>query len=132
MGTTNSAVAIIEAGRPKVFKRTTREAEPRPASIVAISNPATGWWACWRKGKPSPTRKIRFIPLKRLIGRKFEDDEVKKRQRTFALQNRKIGRRRVKVKMSGKGYRPEEISAMILQKIKHDAEARLGGKVEGR
>ena len=37
----------------------------------------------------------------------------------------------VKVKMSGKGYRPEEISAMILQKIKHDAEARLGGKVEG-
>ena len=37
----------------------------------------------------------------------------------------------VKVKMSGKGYRPEEISAMILQKLKHDAEARLGGKVEG-
>ena len=37
----------------------------------------------------------------------------------------------VKVKMSGKSYRPEEISAMILQKLKHDAEARLGGKVEG-
>jgi len=69
--------------------------------------------------------------VKRLIGRKFEDEEVKKDKELLPYKIEKSDDGGVKVKMSGKGYRPEEISAMILQKLKHDAEARLGGKVEG-
>ena len=64
LGTTNSAVAIIEAGEPKVLEND--EGGRTTPSIVAISSPATGWWVYWPRDKLLPTRKTPFIPSRGL------------------------------------------------------------------
>ncbi|MEK9161509.1 MAG: molecular chaperone DnaK, partial [Patescibacteria group bacterium] len=100
-------------------------------SIVAISKSGDRLVGLLAKRQAVTNPENTIYSVKRLIGRKFEDDEVKKDKELLPYKIEKSDDGGVKVKMSGKGYRPEEISAMILQKIKHDAEARLGGKVEG-
>ena len=106
-------------------------AEPLlPLSL--FPSPATGLSGCWQKRQAVTNPENTIYSVKRLIGRKFEDDEVKKDKELLPYKIEKSDDGGVKVKMSGKGYRPEEISAMILQKIKHDAEARLGEKWKGR
>ena len=129
LGTTNSAVAIIEAGEPKVLEND--EGGRTTPSIVAISKSGDRLVGLLAKRQAVTNPENTIYSVKRLIGRKFEDDEVKKDKELLPYKIEKSDDGGVKVKMSGKGYRPEEISAMILQKIKHDAEARLGGKVEG-
>ena len=129
MGTTNSAVAVIEAGEPKVLEND--EGGRTTPSIVAISKSGDrlAGLLAKRQAVTNPENTIYFV--KRLIGRKFEDEEVKKDKELLPYKIEKADDGGVKVKMSGKSYRPEEISAMILQKLKHDAEARIGGKFEG-
>ena len=72
-----------------------------------------------------------IFSVKRLVGRKFEDEEVRKDKEILPYKIERSDDGGVKVKMGDKSYRPEEISAMILQKMKHDAEAKIGGKIEG-
>lgn len=129
LGTTNSAVAIIEAGEPKVLEND--EGGRTTPSIVAISKSGDRMVGLLAKRQAVTNPENTIYSVKRLIGRKFEDEEVKKDKELLPYKIEKSDDGGVKVKMSGKNYRPEEISAMILQKIKHDAEARLGGKVEG-
>jgi len=129
LGTTNSAVAIIEAGEPKVLEND--EGGRTTPSIVAISKSGDRLAGLLAKRQAVTNPENTIYSVKRLIGRKFEDEEVKKDKELLPYKIEKSDDGGVKVKMSGKGYRPEEISAMILQKLKHDAEARLGGKVEG-
>lgn len=129
LGTTNSAVAVIEAGEPKVLEND--EGGRTTPSIVAISKSGDRLVGLLAKRQAVTNPENTVYSVKRLIGRKFEDNEVKKDKELLPYKLEKSDDGGVKVKMSGKGYRPEEISAMILQKIKHDAEARLGGKVEG-
>ena len=129
LGTTNSAVAIIEAGEPKVLEND--EGGRTTPSIVAISKSGDRLVGLLAKRQAVTNPENTIYSVKRLIGRKFEDEEVKKDKELLPYKIERADDGGVKVKMSGKGYRPEEISAMILQKLKHDAEARLGGKVEG-
>ena len=129
LGTTNSAVAIIEAGEPKVLEND--EGGRTTPSIVAISKSGDRLVGLLAKRQAVTNPENTIYSVKRLIGRKFEDEEVRKDKELLPYKIEKSDDGGVKVKMSGKGYRPEEISAMILQKLKHDAEARLGGKVEG-
>jgi len=129
LGTTNSAVAIIEAGEPKVLEND--EGGRTTPSIVAISKSGDRLAGLLAKRQAVTNPENTIYSVKRLIGRKFEDEEVKKDKELLPYKIERSDDGGVKVKMSGKGYRPEEISAMILQKLKHDAEARLGGKVEG-
>ena len=129
LGTTNSAVAIIEAGEPKVLEND--EGGRTTPSIVAISKSGDRLVGLLAKRQAVTNPENTIYSVKRLIGRKFEDEEVKKDKELLPYKIEKSDDGGVKVKMSGKGYRPEEISAMILQKLKHDAEARLGGKAEG-
>ena len=129
LGTTNSAVAVIEAGEPKVLEND--EGGRTTPSIVAISKSGDRLAGLLAKRQAVTNPENTIYSVKRLIGRKFEDEEVKKDKELLPYKIEKSDDGGVKVKMSGKGYRPEEISAMILQKLKHDAEARLGGKVEG-
>ena len=129
LGTTNSAVAIIEAGEPKVLEND--EGGRTTPSIVAISKSGDRLVGLLAKRQAVTNPENTIYSVKRLIGRKFEDEEVKKDKELLPYKIERSDDGGVKVKMSGKGYRPEEISAMILQKLKHDAEARLGGKVEG-
>ncbi len=129
LGTTNSAVAIIEAGEPKVLEND--EGGRTTPSIVAISKSGDRLAGLLAKRQAVTNPENTIYSVKRLIGRKFEDEEVKKDKELLPYKIERSDDGGVKVKMSGKSYRPEEISAMILQKLKHDAEARLGGKAEG-
>src|SRR5579883_3567027 len=128
LGTTNSVMAIIEAGEPTVIENA--EGSRLTPSVVAI-NPKTGerlvGQVAKRQAITNPENTI--YSIKRFMGRKFSDAEV---QRTAKLVPYKINEAPngdVRVLMNGKAYAPPEISAMILQKMKQDAEAKLGEKI---
>ncbi len=126
LGTTNSAMAIIEGGQPKILENA--EGARTTPSIVAISKNGerlVGQTAK-RQGVINPENTI--FSIKRLIGRRFEDDEVQRDLKIMPYKMVKAGEG-VKIVMGGKDYTPQEISAMILAKLKADAEARLGEKI---
>ncbi len=126
LGTTNSAMAIVEGGSPRILEN--KEGSRTTPSVVAIAK--TGerlvGQAAKRQAVTNPENTI--FSVKRLIGRRFEDEEV---QRDIKLMPYKIVKagEGVKVKMGDKEYTPQEISAMILQKLKSDAEEKLGEKI---
>ena len=128
LGTTNSAMAVVEGGEPKIIENA--EGSRTTPSVVAISKTGERLVGLLAKRQAVTNPENTIFSVKRLIGRRFEDEEV---QRDIKLMPYKIERSKeggVVVKMGGKTYRPEEISAMILQKLKRDAEARLGEKIE--
>jgi molecular chaperone DnaK len=126
LGTTNSAMAVMQAGKPEIIANS--EGNRTTPSVVAINKNGerlVGQVAN-RQRVTNPTNTI--FGVKRLIGRKFSDSEV---QRDIELMPYKIVKagNGVKVEMADKGYSPEEVSAMILSKLKADAEAFLGEPV---
>jgi molecular chaperone DnaK len=126
LGTTNSAMAVMQSGKPEIIANS--EGNRTTPSVVAINKNGerlVGQVAN-RQRVTNPTNTI--FGVKRLIGRKFEDKEV---QRDLELMPYKIVKAGsgVKVEMAGKEYSPEEVSAMILSKLKADAEAFLGDQV---
>src|SRR3989338_7219415 len=127
LGTTNSAVAIIEGGEPKVLENA--EGGRTTPSIVAINKSGERLVGQLAKRQAVTNPENTLFSIKRLIGRRWDDTEV---QRDVKLMPYKIVKSDggVKVAMSGKEYSPQEISAMILQKLKADAEARLGEKID--
>lgn len=127
LGTTNSAMAIIQGGVPKILEN--HEGNRTTPSIVAISKTGDRLVGLLAKRQAVTNAENTIFSVKRLIGRRFEDEEVQKDIKLLPYKMEKSGDG-VFVKMSGKNYRPEEISAMILQKLKHDAEAKLGEKIE--
>ena len=126
LGTTNSCMAIIEGGQPKVLEN--KEGNRTTPSIVAISKTGERLVGQLAKRQAVTNPENTLYSIKRLIGRRFEDSEV---QRDVSLMPYKIIKsgEGVKVKMSDKEYSPQEISAMILQKMKADAEERVGEKI---
>ncbi len=124
LGTTNSAMAIIEASEPKIIENA--EGARTTPSIVAISknNERLVGQTAKRQSVTNPQNTI--FGIKRFIGHSFEDPSVEKDKKTVPYQIKKTDKNGVAVEMSGKDYRPEEISAMILSKLKADAEARTG------
>jgi molecular chaperone DnaK len=126
LGTTNSVVAVVEGGKPKVIN--TAEGSNICPSIVAINKAGerlVGQLAK-RQGVTNPENTI--FSVKRLIGRHWDDEEVQRDLKLLPYKIVKAGEG-VKVTMSGKDYTPQEISAFILEKLKKDAEAYLGEKV---
>jgi molecular chaperone DnaK len=126
LGTTNSAMAVMQAGKPEIIANS--EGNRTTPSVVAINKNGerlVGQVAN-RQRVTNPTNTI--FGVKRLIGRKFTDEEV---QRDIELMPYKIVKAGtgVKVEMAGKEYSPEEVSGMILSKLKADAEAFLGEPV---
>ncbi len=127
LGTTNSVVAIMEAGEPAVV--TNSEGGRITPSVVAISKTGERLVGTVAKRQAVTNPENTIYSVKRLIGRKFEDPEV---QRDVSLMSYKIDRASngdAQVMLGGRGYSPAEISAMILQKLKADAEAYLGETV---
>jgi len=123
LGTTNSAFAIIEGGQPKILEN--KEGARTTPSMVAISknNERLVGLPAKRQAVTNPENTI--FSVKRLIGRKFSDEAVAEDIKTvpYKIIQDGVG---VKVSMNGNDHTPQEISAMILQKIKADAEERLG------
>ncbi len=127
LGTTNSAVAYIEAGEPKIIENA--EGGRTTPSIVAISK--TGerlvGQIAKRQAVTNPFNTI--YGIKRFMGHSFNEEAVQKDKKIVPYEVKEGEGNGVLVKMSDKDYRPEEVSAMILSKLKADAEARLGEKV---
>lgn len=123
LGTTNSAMAVVEAGSPKIVEN--KEGARTTPSMVAISKSGERLVGLLAKRQAVTNPENTLFSIKRLIGRRFEDEEV---QRDVKLMPYSIVKANggVKVKMGDKEYTPQEISAMILGKLKADAEAKLG------
>jgi molecular chaperone DnaK len=127
LGTTNSAVAIIEGGQPKIIENI--EGGRTTPSIVAIAknNDRLVGLLAKRQSVTNPQNTI--YGIKRFMGHMYDDPEIQKSGTTapFKMQKGKDGG--VEVNIGDKWYRPEEISSMILAKIKADVEAKLGEKI---
>ncbi len=126
LGTTNSAVAYMVAGKPEVIANA--EGNRTTPSVVAINKKGDRLVGQVAQRQRVTNAENTIYGVKRLIGRKFSDDEVKKDIDIMPFKIVQKGSA-VAVKMGDKEYTPEEVSAMILSKIKADAEAFLGEKV---
>ncbi|MFH1192446.1 MAG: molecular chaperone DnaK [bacterium] len=127
LGTTNSCVAIFEGGEPKVLEN--KEGARTTPSIVAISKTGERLVGQIAKRQAVTNSENTLFSIKRLIGRRFNDEEVQEDIKTMPYKIVKAGEG-VKIKMGNKEHTPQEISAMILQKLKADAEEKIGGKIE--
>lgn len=126
LGTTNSAFAYLVAGKPEVI--TNAEGNRTTPSVVAVNKNGERLVGQVAQRQRVTNAKNTIYGVKRLIGRKFDDKEVQKDIDIMPFKIVKKGAG-VAVEMGGKEYTPEEVSAMILSKIKADAEAFLGEKV---
>jgi len=127
LGTTNSAVAVMEGGVPKILENA--EGARTTPSIVAQSKTGDRMVGLLAKRQGVTNPKNTIYQIKRFIGHNFDDPAVQKDRASVPFEMQKSATGGIEVKMGDKWYRPEEISAMILTKLKNDAEARLGGKV---
>lgn len=126
LGTTNSAMAVMEGGKPEIIANT--EGNRTTPSVVAVNKNderLVGQLAR-RQMVTNPTKTV--YEMKRLIGRRWEDKEVQRDIKLMGYEIVKSGNG-VKVKMGDKDYSPEELSAMVLSKLKADAESFLGQPV---
>src|SRR5687768_1119054 len=128
LGTTNSVVAVMEGGEPTVIP--SAEGSNLIPSVVAV-NPKTGERLVGKVARNqavvNPENTV--FSVKRFMGRKFDDPEVQRALKFIPYKVTAAPNGDVRVHMGGREYSPPEISAMILQKIKADAEAYLGEKV---
>jgi molecular chaperone DnaK len=127
LGTTFSAVAVMEAGVPKILENS--EGARTTPSIVAVSKTGERLVGLLAKRQAVTNPKNTVFGIKRFIGHTFADPAVQKDKATVPYEVKEGPNGGVLVKMGEKDYRPEEISAMILQKLKADAEQRLGEKI---
>jgi molecular chaperone DnaK len=126
LGTTNSAMAIMEGGVPKILENI--EGNRTTPSIAAISKNGERLVGAAAKRQAVINPENTVYAVKRLIGRHFSDDEVQRDLNTMPYKIVQAGEG-VKVKMGDKEYSPQEVSAMILAKMKADAEAKTGEKI---
>ncbi len=128
LGTTNSAMAIIEAGEPKILENS--EGNRTTPSVVAISKASERLVGLLAKRQSVVNPKNTISSVKRLMGRNFEDKEVQRDKSWLPFDIQKSSTGGVEIKMADRWYKPEEISAMVLAKLKADAEAKTGEKIE--
>ncbi len=127
LGTTNSAVAVMESGNPKIIENS--EGARTTPSIVAVSKTGERLVGLLARRQAVTNPKNTVFGIKRFIGHNFDEEAVQKDKNTVPFEMSKSDAGGVSVKIGDKDYMPEEISAMILSKIKADAEAKLGEKV---
>src|SRR3989344_2164646 len=127
LGTTNSAMAIIEGGESKIIENA--EGNRTTPSIVAISKTGDSLAGLLAKRQAVINPQNTIFGIKRFIGHNFDDPAVQKDRETVPYEIRKSETGGVEVKMGDRWYKPEEISAMFLQKMKADAEAKIGEKI---
>lgn len=127
LGTTNSAVSVMQGGEPVILENS--EGNRTTPSIVAKSKTGErlAGLLAKRQAVTNPTNTI--VGIKRFIGHSYDEEKLQKNIEAVPFEGRKSENGGVEVKMGDEWHRPEEISAFILQKLKADAEAKLGEKV---
>jgi molecular chaperone DnaK len=128
LGTTNSAAAVVEGGEPVIIP--SAEGERLVPSVVAVNKNHERL-----VGRPARNQAVvnpqnTIFSIKRFMGRKFDDPEVQRSKSMIPYEITKASNGDVHVELDGKDYSPPEISAMVLAKIKADAEAYLGETVD--
>lgn len=126
LGTTNSCMAVVEGGQPKVIENA--EGARTTPSVLGVTKNGERVVGQIAKRQAVVNPENTIFSVKRLIGRRWDDPEVQRDQKwlPYKIVQKDQG---VRVLMGGKEHAPEEISAMVLQKLKADAEARLGEKI---
>jgi len=127
LGTTNSAFAIFEGGDPKILENT--EGNRTTPSVVAMSKNDERLVGQLAKRQAVTNPENTIFGIKRFIGHSFDEDVVTKEKGIVPYEVSEGKNGGVQVKMGEKNYRPEEISAMILGKIKQDAEEKIGEEI---
>jgi molecular chaperone DnaK len=127
LGTTNSVVAVIEAGEPTVLEN--NEGARLTPSVVAITKGGERLVGQVAKRQAVTNPENTIFSIKRLMGRKFDDPEVQRTTKAVPYKITRAANGDARVTLSGREYSPPEISALILQKLKMDAEAKLGEKI---
>src|SRR3990167_5340640 len=127
LGTTNSAVAVIEGGAPKIIENI--EGARTTPSIVSVARNGDRLVGLLAKRQAVTNPENTVYGIKRFMGHNFDDPEVQKDLKNASFKVQKSANGGVEVKIGDKWMRPEEISAMILGKIKADVEAKLGEKI---
>jgi molecular chaperone DnaK len=127
LGTTNSAMAIIEAGEPVIIENA--EGNRTTPSIVAISKTKERLVGQIAKRQAVTNPQNTIYGIKRFMGHNFKEEAVQKDKKIVPYEVKEGPDGGVLVHMGEKDYRPEEVSAMILSKLKADAEAKLGEKI---
>src|ERR671926_460526 len=127
LGTTNSVVAVMEGGDPVVIPNA--EGGRTTPSVVAFSKNGERLVGQTAKRQATINAENTIFSAKRFIGRSYEDTEVERKMVPFQVVKGPRGDARFKLPATGKEYTPQEISAMVLGKLKADAEAYLGEQV---
>ncbi len=127
LGTTNSAMAIMEGGEPRILENA--EGGRTTPSIVAIAKNGERLVGTLAKRQAITNPKSTVYGIKRFMGHSFKDEVVQKDKGIVPYEIQAGSDGGVTVRLGDKDYRPEEVSAMILSKLKADAEAKLGEKI---
>ena len=127
LGTTNSAVAIIEGGQPKIIENI--EGARTTPSVVTVAKNGDRMVGLLAKRQAVTNPENTVYGIKRFIGHMYDDPEIQKDEKTIPYKIKKGSTGGVEVKIGEQWLRPEEISAKILSKIKADVEAKLGEKI---
>jgi molecular chaperone DnaK len=128
LGTTNSVVATIEGGEPIVIPNA--EGERTTPSVVAVTSSGERLVGRLARRQAVTNPENTVFSIKRFMGRRFDDPAVQRDKGLVPYQLRKAANGGVEVKIGDRFYSPEEVSSMILQKLKADAEAYLGETVD--
>jgi len=127
LGTTNSAVAVIEGGKPVIIENA--EGGRTTPSMVAFTKKGERLVGLLAKRQAVTNPDNTIFSVKRLIGRRYNDELVKKAKKILPFIIIPGEHTDMKIEIQGKAYSPQEISAMILQKLKKDAENHIGEKI---
>ncbi len=127
LGTTFSAMAAIEAGEPKIIEN--KEGGRTTPSVVSVSKTGERLVGVVAKRQQVTNPQNTIFSIKRLIGRRYSDPETQQSKKNLPYEIREAEDGGIEVKMKDKWYKPPEVSAMILQKLKQDAEDKLGEKI---
>jgi molecular chaperone DnaK len=128
LGTTNSVVAVMEGGQPTVIS--TAEGGRLCPSVVAFNKNGERMVGQTAKRQAVVNSENTIYSIKRFIGRRYEETEVERKMVPFEVVRGPSDDVKVKVPVTGREYSPQEISAMVLAKLKSDAEAYLGDTVK--
>ncbi len=127
LGTTFSATAIIENGEPKIIEN--KEGARTTPSVVALTKNQERLVGVTAKRQQITNPQNTISSIKRLVGRRFSDKEVQNDKKLLPYELKEANDGGIEVKMGDKWHKPAEISAMILQKLKQDAEEKIGEKI---
>ena len=127
LGTTFSAMAAVEGGEPKIIEN--KEGGRTTPSVVAVTKSGERLVGILAKRQQITNPHNTVFSVKRLIGRRFTDPEIQKDKKLMPYEIKEASDGGVEVKLGDKWLKPAEISAMILQKLKADAEEKLGEKI---